>query len=377
MHKLCIWMCIPSHHQSAFFDALALRNDIDLQVRYFRGAESSVRVSEGFSCTYEYRPHEKCVEGFSGVHSLLSSVPDWDSRVHVISRSFSPLLVDYFCAHKVQWCHWSECSGISLGEKLKWNTSLFRLLNPVALKLKAGEGALMRNHALGAFGQGSLARHSFREMGVPNEMIEDLYYVSSALPNTVSAEQILTFARGRRAFLSVAALCRRKGTDVLLKSFSKLRTDNWCLILTGVDRANGAFQELAERLGLKNQVLFLGAYPVDRIAEVYAASDVFVLPSRFDGWGVVFNEAASLGIPLIGTDLCGAAWHLIKSGVNGFRVKAGSISSLTHSMQKYVDHLELIDQHGMASKELFYREFTPEKNTERLVLALDKWNARS
>jgi glycosyltransferase involved in cell wall biosynthesis len=241
--------------------------------------------------------------------------------------------------------------------------------------MKIREGTKIRKHAYGAFAQGRLAERALRMMGVPERMIEHLYYSPAALETSVQCSDIINFSKGRRVFLYVGALCKRKGVDVLLKAFSRLSTDEWCLVLCGLDRAKGAYAELAGKLDLNNRVLFLGAWPSHRIAEVYSAADVLVLPSRFDGWGAVINEGASMGLPVIGTDLCGAAWHVIEQEGNGFRVHAGSVRHLSCAMKSYVDSPELLVKHGNASSAIYASEFTPKANADRFVRAMKKWNA--
>lgn len=364
-------MNIPSHHQSGFFDALFSDENIDIEVRYFK-AISGQRSEEGWNSSYEYREFEKCMQGIETPEEMLKTVPDANDRIHLVSANFSPELVSYFCERKIKWCHWSEMPGIRLAELLNFKMTIFRLLNPLMLLLKGKEGLRISRSAIGAFGQGILAQRSFRWMGCPKQKIANLFYVPSALPELVPSEQIKTFANGRRVFLTVAALCKRKGIDVLLKSFAQLGTNDWCLVLCGLDKEDGVYQKLARSLGIQDQVLFLGAYPVDRIAEVYVASDVFILSSRFDGWGAVLNEAASVSLPLIGTDLCGAAWHVIQPDINGYRVKADSVNSLKEAMQSYVDKPALIAAHGEQSKMIFFDEFTPGKNVERLIQGLEE-----
>lgn len=372
MHKICIWMNIPSHYQSAFFQALDERPEVDLRVAYFNGA-SEARAKEGWKSDHEFKPYEVQVRDGSSPQSMLAEVPDWRERVHVICGYFSAELVDWFCAQGSLWCHWSEMPGIRLAELLGYRTSLFRLLDPLMLWGKRAEGRLIRRHALGAFGQGYRARRAFRLMGVPDSMIRDLFYVPVPPSGAEPSAQVADFARGRKVFLSVGALCRRKGIDVLLRAFAKLSSADWCLVLCGLDRADGAYQKLAEELKIGDRVLFLGAYPSDRITEVYAASDVFVLASRFDGWGAVENEAAALGLPIIGTDLCGASWHVVQPNRTGFRVRAGSVHSLSRAMARYVADPALAEKHGAAAREHFI-EFTPASNAQRVVDALEDWS---
>ncbi len=375
MLKLCIWMNIPSHYQSAFFQALDAREEIDLRVVYFQAA-SSHRAAEGWKEGHEYQSFEASVAGALSPEEMLGEISDWQERIHIISGYFCSDLIDWFCIHRTVWCPWSEMPGIRLAELLGYRMPLFRLLNPLMLMGKRSEGRRIKQHALGAFGQGDLAHRAFQRMGVPNSKISNLYYVPNGLPEAEPCTQMVEFANGRKIFLAVGALCRRKGIDVLLKAFSQLKDKTWCLVLCGLDRADGENQELAQKLGLLDQVFFLGPYPVDRISEVYVAADVFVLPSRFDGWGAVLNEAASLGLPLIGTDLCGGSWHVIDEGRTGFRVRASSVTSLVIAMKIYVEKPDLILEHGDTARSRFHETFTPERNADRLVNALEAWRRK-
>jgi glycosyltransferase involved in cell wall biosynthesis len=140
-----------------------------------------------------------------------------------------------------------------------------------------------------------------------------------------------------------------------------------------MDLSSGVYAAMASRLDIADRVLFLGPHPSSRLAEVYAAADVFVLASRFDGWGAVLNEAASMGLPLVATDMCGAAWHLIEQGGNGVRVRAGSARALAEGLGRYLDHPALVKSDGARSREIFFEQFTPEANAERLLSSLAQW----
>ncbi len=373
MFSICIWMNTPSHHQSAFFHSLDERDDIDLRVVYM-ATQSANRIAEGWKEEHAFQPFEICLPSTAlPAAGVLEHVPDWQGRIHIICSYFGSSLIDLFCKKGVSWCHWSEAPGYRLAGLLGFRMTLFRILSPLMLVGKRGEGRRIGTYALGAFSQGELARRAFRLMGVPDVRIADLYYVPAALQPMEPLDRIVQFAAGRKVMLSTAALCRRKGIDVLLKAYARLRSENWCLVLCGLDRADGAYQALSRKLGIADRVLFLGVHPSERIAEVYAASHLFILPSRFDGWGAVLNEASSLGLPLISTDLCGAAWHIIEDGRNGYRVRAGSVDALAKSLNKYNENPDLIHRHGQASMQRYNEMFTPDKNAGRLVDALQKW----
>jgi len=371
IYKICIWMDIPSHYQSALFTALQHHNEVNLVVRYFHGVEG-IRKDEGWAADHDHNSYESCVAGYHSPRAMLETIVDWRDRIHVISINFNANLIKLFCREHVKWIHWSEMSGIRLANLLGFRMGLYHLLNPIVLKCKYKEGLLIKNHALCVLGQGKLAKNSFEQMGIPRNMIHDLYYSPAPLERMKPCQQIIDFASDRKVFLFVGALCRRKGVDLLLKAFASLKTDDWCLVMCGLDKENGLYYAMAERLGIVDKVLFLGAYPVEEIATVYRASDVLVLSSRFDGWGTVLNEAASLGLAIIGTEMCGAAWHVISDGENGFRVKEDSVLSLKKALKTYTENPGQVQIHGQKAKSIFKRQFSPGKNADRLVQVIKR-----
>lgn len=373
MIKLCIWMNIPSHHQKPFFNALNSDSRINLEVRYFGGTDLS-RTKEGWSDNDTLESYEQILPSSLSPKAQLETVPECYDRIHLISLGFNRDLVEYFCQEKISWCHWSEMSGIRLADLLSYKMWLYSLLQPLYIFFKRKDGRLISKNALGVFGQGILAKRSFVRSGIYENKISYLYYTPAPLNHTKPAEEITMFAKQRKVFLCVSALCERKGIDVLLKAYARLESKDWCLVFCGLDKEYGKYQELSKDLGIEDNTLFLGAYSADNISDVYSSADVFVLPSRFDGWGAVLNEAASIGLPLIATDLCGASWHLIKDGINGYRVKANSVNSLSSALRFYIDQPELVKSHGAESLKIFTNDFTPEKNVERLVCSLRSWS---
>lgn len=105
--------------------------------------------------------------------------------------------------------------------------------------------------------------------------------------------------------LSVGAIVPRKGYDVLIASLATLSELPWHLSIAGNLRADpeaaAALQKDIARLGLETRITLLGAVPQTRLTELYANADVFVLASRFEGYGMAYAEAIACGLPVIGT----------------------------------------------------------------------------
>jgi glycosyltransferase involved in cell wall biosynthesis len=105
--------------------------------------------------------------------------------------------------------------------------------------------------------------------------------------------------------LSIGSIVPRKGYDVLIAALATLAGLPWRLTIAG-DRTRDA--ETAARLDadiarykLGDRIDVLGTVSDETIAELYLQSDVFVLASRFEGYGMVFTEALARGLPVIGT----------------------------------------------------------------------------
>jgi len=110
---------------------------------------------------------------------------------------------------------------------------------------------------------------------------------------------------GVAALLAVGSLVPRKGYDVLVAALGGLRDLSWRLTIAG-DRSRDAatprrLETEIRRLDLVDRIKVLGAVSEQRLAELYTEADLFVLASRFEGYGIAFAEAIAHGLPVIGT----------------------------------------------------------------------------
>jgi glycosyltransferase involved in cell wall biosynthesis len=114
-------------------------------------------------------------------------------------------------------------------------------------------------------------------------------------------------------------LIERKGVDLLIKAFVELTREfpRASLTLVGEGPLKLALQEQVPP-GNRHQVIFTGFKPVEELPNFFGDADVFVLPSRHDGWGVVVHQAAAAGLALVCSDTVGAAVDLIQAGKNGY-----------------------------------------------------------
>jgi glycosyltransferase involved in cell wall biosynthesis len=126
---------------------------------------------------------------------------------------------------------------------------------------------------------------------------------------------------------SVGRLSRQKGYDLLLDALPTIRAAHPAvrLVLAGDGGERSALERQAERLGLTGGVDFLGH--LDDPRPVFAALDVFVLPSRHEGFGIVFLEAMAMGAPIVGTRVVGSS-DAVQDGKTGLLVDPESPRAL-------------------------------------------------
>ena len=133
----------------------------------------------------------------------------------------------------------------------------------------------------------------------------------------------------KHMILAIGQFIHRKGFDVLMYAAKQLDPDVGIYIVGG--ETTDEYRKLREELGLLN-VHFLSFQKKERLALLYKAADLFVLPTREDIWGLVINEALAYGLPTITTDRCVAGLDLIEDGVNGYVVPVGDADALAEKI---------------------------------------------
>jgi glycosyltransferase involved in cell wall biosynthesis len=127
----------------------------------------------------------------------------------------------------------------------------------------------------------------------------------------------------------VGQFIHRKGLDILLRAIRPLLEKNpqVRLSLVGTGPEQTAIEASLRKDGLLGSVELEGAHPSSRIHERLTRASLLVLPSRWDGWGLVINEAFAAGVPVVASDRCGGA-DLIVPGVNGYRFRSENVDDL-------------------------------------------------
>ena len=244
---------------------------------------------------------------------------------------------------------------------LVWIESTARDARSEARPLALARAAMVRG-AAGAYVPGSASAEYARSLGV--ELVE-------TAPNAVDAtvfEQAAVDRSDREGctFLYVGRLDPEKGVDVLVEAFRDLPGE---LVVVGDGTEAERLRGLADE-----RVRFEGPKERDELVAYYRDADVFVLPSRSEPWGMVLNEAAAAGLPIVATEESGAAHDLVDG--NGYRVPAGDVDALREALSQLANDPSLRARFGARSRELA-RRFTPEAWADGVVSAAGRARRRT
>ena len=157
-----------------------------------------------------------------------------------------------------------------------------------------------------------------------------------------------------KVIIYVGQLVERKGVFDLLKAYNNLYAEEkkaTSLLLIGAGMLEKSLKHYCNENNLGN-VIFLGYKQQEELVKYFAISDVFVLPSWHDTWGIVVNEAMACGLPVIITESVGASGDIVQNGINGYIVKSSSPTELYSTMRKLLKDEELCKQMGRKSIEI-------------------------
>ncbi|MDU1567691.1 MAG: glycosyltransferase [Clostridium sp.] len=191
-----------------------------------------------------------------------------------------------------------------------------------------------------------ILRYSFKSankvISVSNSLREIISKYKSnieVIPNMVDCDKVLSIINkknnlgeeGQFTFLSLCYLKKNKGIDILIRAFSTyFRGKEVKLIIAGDGPERENLENLSKELGILEQVEFKGALNRDEVYKVMSNCNIFVLPSRFETFGVVLIEALANGKPVISTRNGGA--NDIVTDENGILVDIDDIEGLGKAM---------------------------------------------
>jgi phosphatidyl-myo-inositol dimannoside synthase len=186
----------------------------------------------------------------------------------------------------------------------------------------------------------------------------------------------------RPVVLTLARLVSRKGHDLVIRALAEVRRAVPDVLYVIAGAPNPPYEErlaaLARECGVEDAVRFLGYVEPDVLPDLYAASDVYVMPSRhlegdgnFEGFGISYLEANACGLPVIGADTGGVA-DAIVDGQTGYLVPPEDVPQLADRLRRLLEDPAAARAMGEAGRARVLREFTWERISGLFLDALEQ-----
>ena len=142
----------------------------------------------------------------------------------------------------------------------------------------------------------------------------------------------------RRRLLYCGRLVPVKRVDTLLEAFERIAEfrPEWDLAIAG----DGPLREALEAsvpARFRSRVKWLGFLQFDELAACYHSCDALAMPSEYEPWGLVINEAVAAGLPVVAAEGVGAAVEMVRHGTNGFLVPARDVGALRDALLEVTD----------------------------------------
>jgi len=213
----------------------------------------------------------------------------------------------------------------------------------------------------------------YRGMGVPEEKIAvipngiDLSEYADLPPKGCFKKKFI-IDEDEKIVLYLGRIHRIKGIDILVKAFANIveKLDDVKLVVVGPDDGYlGELEALTKALEIENNVLIAGPlYGGDKL-EAYVDADVYVLPSRYEIWGMTVLEACACGKPVVASRL-GGLMDLVVDGVTGYLFEPRDVEQLTKHILSLLNDHNRAGGMGLRGKHFVKENFEIEKVVNRL-----------
>ncbi len=250
--------------------------------------------------------------------------------IHVHSTRHFQDLISYFVLSFLKKPYIMTCHGtiIPMG-KAKTLKKIFDFI--------VGRKILQKASVIVAISPNQL--HECNEMGVNNEKIKEIPFGLTVTKSDKKGvlKNRLNLENDSRIILYLGRIRFTKGIDVLIKAFRKINYPNVHLVVAGPDFGHLDYcKKMVEEFGLTSRVHFIGSVNTQERDQMFEDSELFVLPSLYEGFGTASLEAAASGLPVVLTDSCGYAKEFAKFNA-GLVVKTSNIDDHANAIKQILE----------------------------------------
>jgi glycosyltransferase involved in cell wall biosynthesis len=177
------------------------------------------------------------------------------------------------------------------------------------------------------------------------------------IPNGVEWDRFKPVERPRNKkvkILFIGRLIPRKGFERVIRALPEVQEkarETFEVEVVGSGEHRKKLDDLAQELGVVEQIKYVGTVPYDQLEKSYQRADIFVLTSLSEGMPSVILEAMGCGLPVVASDV-GGNNELVKDGWNGYLIRGDDSSKLASDLVQLIDDENLRSEMGQRSREM-------------------------
>lgn len=386
--RLAVLISHPIQYQAPFFKEITKEPTIDLTVFYFSDFGLKSYHDKGFG--KEIKWDIPLLDGYKYIFlKNLSPFPNPSTFFGLIN----PEVINYLKKEKYDaiWVHgWNSFTnllvcliapvfGVSI--LLRSETNLLTHGSVIKNFLKRITLNFLFKRISAFLAIGKYNADFYKSYGIKGEKIFCVPYAVNNDFFTQKAKELLPMKYALRKKYSIpenvpvilfsGKLIPQKRPMDLLKAFHELKKEHFSasLVFVGDGSLKNKLENYVKNINLE-QVFFMGFKNQTELPEFYAMSDVFVLPSEQEPWGLVVNEAMCFGLPVVVSDKVGAGGDLVKEGDNGYIFQFGDYLALKEMLRLVLSDDNKRKKMGMKSKEII-RKWSYNEDIEGLLSCLN------
>lgn len=324
---LVFWMNIPAFYQSDLFRALASTSEVNLHVIY-TGRITGDRVALGWQEDLKGFDYE-FLSGRSAIADAVRRARNRRHETHIVNGLWAGKVVESVLSTLM--ISGSKYYIYSEAPDPRAKVSFMK-----AAVLNAAGKAFVRS-AAGILPISHFAMSYFKSYGADEGKMYPFGYFRS-MPTDERAGK----GNGPKKTIDVVfvgQLVHRKGVDILVESAEPILRahDNLVLHLIGTGELEQELKRWIAERNLSSRIILEGALEPRKIIGRITDADLLVLPSRWDGWGLVVNEALMAGTPVLVSSSCGAS-DVIAEGSNGYVFRSGDREDLVRKLDAHLSN---------------------------------------
>jgi glycosyltransferase involved in cell wall biosynthesis len=381
----------PAQYQAPLFRRMAMRADLDLHVAYctLRGAEAAhdpefgvtvkwdIPLLDGYAWTHVPNKGSGAESFFgirnSGIWKIIRE-GKFDAVLCYVSYVRASFWISCLAAKlsRTAFLFGTDATTLTPLDGRMWKRPVKRLFWPFLFRL-ADQVIAPSSGSLGLM----------RSLGIPGDRVTLIpYVVDNDWWLAESARVDRDAVRGSwgaspkdTIILSCAKLQPWKRPLDLLRAFAKANLSNALLVFAGEGPLRRQLEAEAAFLGVTSRVRILGFVNQTQLPGIYTAADLMVLPSSYDAFGVVVNEAMLCGCPVAVSDHVGAARDLIAHGRSGFVFPCGKVEALAEILQHASPHPARLSEMGRVARARM-ESWSPRENIQATLAAVARGVSR-